>query len=246
MNLTKNYVLFLTGCIDPNGMSYTVLQNSEIRKSQYIETIKFYLNETNLKILFVENSGNDISDIFIDEIKSKRVEILTFVGNNYDRILGKGYGEMLIIEYAILHSEFLSHSDFVYKITGRYKILNISSFIINYLGKDVDLLLNFRPCLTWADSRFFGFKPFFLQQYLLVYKEIVNDQKSINFENALSKASLDLILDNRRYERFCKYPRYCGTIGTTGKKYNDSYFYWIYKATLLKIMRIIQHLLQVN
>lgn len=246
--MNNNLVLLLTGCINPNGMSYTVLQNPEIRKKQYIETIRFYLSKTNLKILFVENSGNDISDTFYNEIRNNRIEILTFSGNDYDSSLGKGYGEMIILEHANIHSQFIKNADFIFKITGRYKILNINSFINNYIEQfqSFDLILNFRPGLTWADSRFFGFRPFFLSDYLLTYKEIVNDHNSINFENALSNAAIELISNNGNYGKFSIYPRYSAIIGTSGKKYNDSFFYWIYKSILLKIMNILQKILQIN
>lgn len=246
--MNSNLILFLTGCINPDGMSYTALQNPKTRKNQYIDAIRFYLRKTNLKILFVENSGNDISEVFDYEIKNKRLEILTFFGNDYDRTLGKGYGEMLIMEYANKYSQFLKNAEFIFKITGRYKILNINSFINNYIDQfqNFDLILNFRPSLTWADSRFFGFRPFFLSNYLLGYKEIVNDQDSINFENALSKAALNSITNDDNYGKFNIYPRYSAIIGTTGKKYNDSFFYWSYKTILLKIMCIIQKMLLIN
>lgn len=246
--MNYSLILFLTGCINPNGMSYTVLQDPNARKNQYIDTIRFYLRKTNLKILFVENSGNDISEVFGKEIDNNRLEILTFYGNEYDRSLGKGYGEMLIMEYANQHSRFIKNTDFVFKITGRYKILNINMFIKKYHEKQFvnDIIINLKPGLTWADSRFFGFKPNFLNDYLLSYKEIVNDRISINFENALAKAALDSITNDGDYGKFNIYPRYSAVIGTTGKKYNDSIIYWSYKSILLKIMSNLQKMLLIS
>lgn len=240
--MNYSLILFLTGCINPNGMSYTVLQDPNARKNQYIDTIRFYLRKTNLKILFVENSGNDISEVFGKEIDNNRLEILTFYGNEYDRSLGKGYGEMLIMEYANQHSRFIKNTDFVFKITGRYKILNINMFIKKYHEKQFvnDIIINLKPGLTWADSRFFGFKPNFLNDYLLSYKEIVNDRISINFENALSKAVLRSVIDNSKISSLSTYPRFSAVIGTSGKKYDDSLIYWIYKTFLLKVKFIIQ------
>ena len=82
-------ILLLTGCINPNGMLYTALSNTEERKTQYIEAINYYLSNTTYPIVFVENSGTDISHLFTDAIKSNRMEYLSFSGNN-NKERGKG------------------------------------------------------------------------------------------------------------------------------------------------------------
>ena len=87
-------ILLLTGCINPAGMSYTTLINPEERKKQYVDAIHFYLSKTNYPIVFSENSGIDISYCFHDDIKSGRLEVLCFHGNQ-DKTRGKGYGECL-------------------------------------------------------------------------------------------------------------------------------------------------------
>ena len=85
-------VILLTGCIDPNGMTYTALNNIEERKTQYVNAIRFYLKQTNYPIVFSENSGTDISYLFQDFIDSGKLECLSFIGNQ-DKQKGKGYGE---------------------------------------------------------------------------------------------------------------------------------------------------------
>ena len=98
-------VLLLTACINPNGMLYTTIQDTELRKKHYIESLFFYLTKTQYKIVFVENSNTDISSLYQKEISEGRLECITFDGNNYDRSLGKGYGEALILDYACMHSK---------------------------------------------------------------------------------------------------------------------------------------------
>ncbi|RYZ23735.1 MAG: hypothetical protein EOO10_20840 [Chitinophagaceae bacterium] len=66
-------------------------------------------------MLFVENSGADVSPLFQEEINNGRLEVITFIGNNYDRKLGKGYGEIRIIEKALNDSCFLKNADFFNK-----------------------------------------------------------------------------------------------------------------------------------
>ncbi|ULT28283.1 hypothetical protein KUH03_17840 [Sphingobacterium sp. E70] len=70
--------LLLTGCILPNGMVLTALQDAEMRKHQYIDAIRFYLRATDLPIVFAENSGTDISSAF-DADEKKRIEFITFL-----------------------------------------------------------------------------------------------------------------------------------------------------------------------
>ena len=129
-------------------MSFTVLQDIDIRKNQYIDSIRFYLNSSDCPILFVENSGIYISSYFQNEISSKRLEILVFNGNDYDKTLGKGYGEMLIIQHAFEKSVFIKSANFIFKITGRYKIINHSSFEKYYKKKCPDLMINLNNFLV--------------------------------------------------------------------------------------------------
>ena len=60
------YILLLTACINPDGMPFTCLADVGVRKKQYIEALNFYLKNTTRKIVFVENSGTDISSSFKD------------------------------------------------------------------------------------------------------------------------------------------------------------------------------------
>lgn len=123
--LKENIVILLSACINPSGMPFTMLQDCNIRKNQYIKAINWYLVHTTFPIVFVENSGIYIGDSFNEYIESNRIEFITFNGNNYDKSLGKGYGEALIIEEAIEKSKLLSNCDNIVKITGRLIIKNI-------------------------------------------------------------------------------------------------------------------------
>ena len=89
-------VILLTGCINPNGMPFTQLTDTSDRQKQYVDAIHYYINNTDCKIVFCENSNTDINTLFKN--KQDRLEILTFAGNQ-DKQRGKGYGETEIIEY---------------------------------------------------------------------------------------------------------------------------------------------------
>jgi len=226
--LIDNSIVLLTGCINPNGMSQTLLQDPKSRHNQYVKTLDYYLLKTDKKILFIENSNIDLSSEFEGYIKAGRIEILTFDGNSYDKKLGKGYGEMLIIEYAVNNSKFFNESDFIIKITGRLQILNIRSILKQFDNvSPKSIIVNLQKTLTYADSRCWaGSKSFFIN-YLLKYKNIVNDSDNIHFENALTKAVHLAIIHDYKFSFLNTLPRYSGISGTKNEKYNNSLMYWL-------------------
>ena len=154
----KQVVLLLTGTVNPNNMSFTKLLDADSRKAQYLEAIRFWLKRVDVPIVFVENSGYSLAPFFEKEIAANKLEMLDFEGNNYTRNLGKGYGELLILEYAYLHSKKIREADFIFKVTGRHRILNFSSFLKQYKQcSDIHIMVKFYGYLKNCDSRFFGF-----------------------------------------------------------------------------------------
>lgn len=130
MRVKKAPILLLTACVNPGGMSFTVLQDPDVRMQQYAGALRYYIANTDLRIVFCENTGYDMSDRFAREISDGRLECLTFEGNNYNRSLGKGYGEALIIRHALHNSLFINDSDgYIIKITGRIIVENITDII---------------------------------------------------------------------------------------------------------------------
>lgn len=220
-------LIFLTGCINPDGMSFTKLQNPVVRKQQYIDAINFYIKETDALILFVENSGTDISGEFdLLELKD-RLEVLTFNGNNFDKNLGKGFGEMQIIKHATEHSTLYKHCEHIIKITGRYKVLNIKSYLTgtHFLDSEV-IKLDIIRSLAICESKFWICKKEFLPSFLLKYHDKLNDSEGYYFEHALLHATFDSIKKGFRYGTLIEFPRFSGVYGTDNTKFNDSYLLW--------------------
>lgn len=130
----KNKIcIFLSACVNPKGMSNTALQDIKEREKQYMRAVDFYLEETNVPIVFVENTSYVISRRYQDYIDSGRLEYITFDGNNYNKALGKGYGEGLIIKEGFKRSKILRNSKYVVKITGRLIIRNINHILCSKL-----------------------------------------------------------------------------------------------------------------
>lgn len=199
MSYSKSHVILLTACISPEGMIFTKLQDSIVREAQYINAINYYLANTEFKIVFCNNSGEDISNKIIQN-KKKRVEFLSFNGNNFDKNFGKGYGEFIIIKYALENSLFIKEADYIIKITGRIKVKNITkSLFLN------DLFLVFpkkRVYITLEDScniatsnYFIAPKSFF--DFFVNIENGINDSGGYYFEHLL----FDFI-ERHRYDFF--------------------------------------------
>mgnify|MGYP006928564830 FL=1 len=126
----ENEILLMTACINPQGMANTALQDVEIRKKQYLDAVNYYLVHTHFNIIFVENSGFDISSLYQEYIEKGRIEVITYYGNNFDKKLGKGYGEGLIICRALHQSKLLHDSKaLVIKVSGRHVVKNINIIV---------------------------------------------------------------------------------------------------------------------
>lgn len=209
-------VILLTGCINPNGMPFTQLTNTSERQKQYVDAIHYYINQTNIHIVFCENSNTDISPLFNNA--HDRLEILTFHGNQ-NKQRGKGYGETEIIEFALHHSSFIHENSIIIKITGRLIINNIHQ-IINTLKYDFDFVTClFHSDLKFAESRIFCGTTAFYKEFLK-NKELMNDSEGIFFEHVLSSTVLESSL---RFRPFTEEPLITGISGSTGEKYQISF-----------------------
>lgn len=214
-------ILLLTGCINPNGMLYTALSNTEERKTQYIEAINYYLSNTTYPIVFVENSGTDISHLFTDAIKSNRMEYLSFSGNN-NKERGKGYGECEILQYAINHSVLINSAkeQRIAKITGRLIIRNIKRIVWwhTLFSSQQTIFFAINSDLTFPDSRFIIATKTFYQTFLKS-KDCINDSAGYYFEHALC----DTIKREKgfAFSPFYIMPHIEGMSGSSGKLYDE-------------------------
>lgn len=222
-------IILLTGCINPEGMILTSLDDKGIREKQYVDAIKFYLKHTSYPIVFVENSGIDISNLFLSDIQKGRLEILSFYGNK-NKNRGKGYGEAEIIQYALENSRFLNtHNKMqIVKITGRLIVKNTKAICRwhRLFFPSNTTFCSINSDFSFPDSRFIIADSRFFVDFL-TSKEKINDQKGYFFEHALR----DTIFNNKHlhFSPLFIEPQIEGVSGSTGmvytsKKKNDTSF----------------------
>ncbi|MBQ9094391.1 MAG: hypothetical protein IJY03_10490 [Prevotella sp.] len=217
-------ILFLTACVNPNGMAYTKLNNPEVRQSQYMYALDWYLKNTTFKILLVENSNCDFSSEYKDHIRSGRLEFLTFNGNGYARSKGKGYGEAVILDYGIRHSNLLkvlpTEEVFLIKVTGRLICKNISTLYARYHNKNI-VYANLNKD-DWngniASSQLVMAPKSFWEHSFLPKRERIDDRMYCHFEHILYDSIMEWRRSGGRHREFWISPMMEGVSGTSALK----------------------------
>ncbi len=211
--------LLLTACVNPCGMSYTALQDSDIRRRQYEEALNFYMTKTDVPIVFVENTNCDFREKYKESIFQGRLECLTFDGNKFDKGLGKGYGEYQILMFANEHSQILKSCYYVMKITGRIKVRNI-----NHLLESRTLMLNnvFRCDFRETDYLWSMVVMIESRKLMDLFKEgghRLNDSKGVYFEHILYEG---MVKDKSILTiPFFESPDIDGICGTSNQPYSE-------------------------
>lgn len=134
-----------------------------VRLNDYLTALGHYLTLVGTvidAIVFVENSSSDVSalrQLAQDHGMSNKVEFLVFEGRDKPASYGRCYGEARILDFAMSHSRLVAASAqdaVVYKITGRYKLLNFSRLKRSRPAR-FDLYCDLRSARGhWADMRF--------------------------------------------------------------------------------------------
>lgn len=214
------YILLLTGCINPNGMAFTSLTDTAIRLKQYQTAINFYLKNTNYPIVFAENSGTSLNNLYDSKFDTNRLELLSFCGNKR-KDKGKGYGEAEIIEYALNKSSIITSCKdkcSIIKITGRLIISNVTELVVNkFLFQDNrSIVASYNSDFSFVDTRIIIAPIKFFSSFIR-HKNDIDDRTNMFFENIFS----DSIKHNSQYRYYPFYiePQIEGQSGTTGDLY---------------------------
>jgi hypothetical protein len=152
INVNQLPTLLLTATITPpQGATHLVRTDPKIRLKDYERALRFYLKFIGFtfgRIVFVDNSGSDIASlqqIVDEENQSDSVELLSFRGLDYPVGRGRGYGEFLLIDFAMENSLQIAKNPEadVWKCTGRYIVRNIAQLVASK-PSGVSLYCHFR------------------------------------------------------------------------------------------------------
>lgn len=222
-------ILIITGCIRPNqNIPYLKLIDSSIRLAQYIESIEFYILNSNFDIIiFGENSNYYYN---IDKLKKmadelgKEFEWLSFCGDENKAIKrGKGFGEGEIIEYILSNSRYKAEIKCFVKVTGRLKVVNINNilnrinFNKNYFNPDVNLIKFLKNKKPVIDTRFYFVQTNYYNNILKDLYKSVDDKNDLQLETCFFKA----LNENKKYDNFPIYPNVIGECAGNGMNYSN-------------------------
>ena len=137
--VNRNVVIILTMTVTVGKKDTLVQVNPRDRIDTYLKSIRSWLNKTELKIVVVENSGYEFKELSRElEIYKDRFELVVYDENTLNESAhlkndtDKGISELFSINYAKKHSRLIKNSLFIIKITGRYFIEGLDSYLSNY------------------------------------------------------------------------------------------------------------------
>lgn len=219
--------LILTACIKPIDIPFLERKSELDRLEDYKKSfIKWCKNKMVNEIIFIENSGYDLS-FFNEKAKNfpdKEIEIISVnLNNSFDKKLGKGYGEYLCLNEIIKQSNIFKKNNHFIKVTGRYYIENYMKFFKEFINKKSDIFVCIKDNLNYADSHVFAGSNYFLSNYVLSSISKINDSKGIFMEHCLAKSVLSGINANLKFEHFEIYPIISGIIGTNNKSFKNNF-----------------------
>jgi hypothetical protein len=233
--------VILTATVEVKDTSFTLRTDTATRLNDYKQAFLKWVHTPSVKsLVLVENSGFDLAEFqrIADSIPHKKIELLSFTCPPFDGRLGKGYGESFCLEYASQHSKLLTASNYYLKATGRYYLRNAHSFL-DFIAQnpDVDVVCNLTKNLTWADSRVFGGKTKFLEQYLYPLRESINDSADVYIEHVLARAIHTQIGDCGRWELPPELPEIEGISATINTSYRVNPFRALARRKLYQLKR---------
>ena len=146
--MSKLPLIILTTTVSVQNKAYLFQTNKGERIQVYTKKIRQWLKETSFPILVVENTGYTFPELEkeLEEYKD-RFEIISYVESELPEAEflngnpSKGASEIFAIHLAYKKSRLSSNASFVLKITGRFFIPQLETFISGFQIENYDVLV---------------------------------------------------------------------------------------------------------
>lgn len=175
-------LIVMTATIDPGRLDNLVLTDPQLRWHQYQESLRFWLSHPSVEnVVFFENSGCGVDFSPTQEMAMrlhKRLEIVTYKGNEGTSERGRGYGEGELLNRALNQSYLIRDRESFFKVTGRFKVLNFA--YLEASSRHHPVVVNARSLRKrqWVDTRFFKMTPEFYRKHL---EHVHQEAESIDY-----------------------------------------------------------------
>jgi hypothetical protein len=219
-------VLLLTATVDPGACAFTARADPATRLADYRLALgRWIAARTFTRIVWCESSGWPVSDL--DDLRSTAtangigLELISYLGQDFDMSLGKGYGELGIIAHALAHAPSLAGSEAqIVKVTGRYFVANAAPLVALLGTADPPAMVcDLRENLTVADSRIFSASHQVMATYLTPLRSLANDSTQVFFEHLLARAVHAAMGAGLTWALMPMLPRILGVSATSGQHY---------------------------
>lgn len=217
-------VLITTANKPPKNVPFLEMTNYAARFITAKASVFFWAAHGVKKIVICDATGGELltgADLVLLEQMDVNVEQISYIQND-DLVIakGKGYGEGLLIEFALRNSKFLGEESNFFKCTGKVycrnfesvfeliKQNNIQNIFWRYLGEGDGLQ-------AWADMRFFYASKKFYEEILIPAYLNSDDSKA-----CVEHLSFIAINENLPQAKALR-PMLSGFAGYTGKPYFD-------------------------
>lgn len=151
-------LIILTATVNVNLKKECIFQkNKEDRINTYVKSVLQWLKNTKFHILLIENSGYEFNELHIEKYKYRdRFHVITFNESTLDEAqylkndISKGASEIFAINYAYKyicnkckHLDDILKNLFIIKITARFFIPELESFLNKYNMNEFDCLTQY-------------------------------------------------------------------------------------------------------
>ena len=239
-------ILLMTATITPPPTAVKLSRmDPQDRRRDYAEALSFYIERLDAGlidgIVFVDNSNSDVAQFEAQASSSshrEKIEFISFYGLDYPPEHGRGYGEMRLVDYAMMNSRLIGAAGpdtVIWKVTGRYIIKNMQRLLESTDGSQMYCHCRNHP-MRWADMYFMGWT-------IAAYPKILaNSAEALKESSAGLSAETSFrdlvdakakVFNVRR--RFPVAPEIVGVKGWDSQKYQDKKLKSLMRAVLARV-----------
>lgn len=181
-------IICLTATIHPKTQKdYKASIDISLRMKEYISNVFFLLTDSPFERIVLCDNSNFSHEIFsllvhFAKLLGKEFEYITFQWNN--SLLEqrwRGAWEQEILEYFYSHSHLLKNETSFYKLTGRYRVVNIRE-VVACSGNRENIFFYMSPWHRRVSTAFFRVSKTVFQNHLSGVTSEIDDNQGEDFQ----------------------------------------------------------------